>query len=441
MANKNIFCNVPWFHVNIRHDGTFEMCCTQRPNLKDDQGNPLFKHNIRNTTIAEWWNNDLIKQLRKNMLGDTPLPLCEGCYKDENSGNESYRLTHNWRSAIFTRQAFDESFEQSPHKIIFKEDGVADRMPIDFHIDLGSECNLACKFCHPEVSTRIATKFKSWGIWDQELRKEWVDDDALWERFLNELLDIKNLQSVHFMGGEPTLSPRLEQFVDFFLSRGRTNFSISFVTNGTRYLPRLVEKLANFKRIDIDISTESILDNNYYIRQGLDKELFRKNVSLYLSHRSPNFGVCLKPVVSALTVPTYPELIEFFYENDIITESNLCWEPVYLQIPVLPLSIRQSYMPKYEKLLAKLEKASKDSNADMVRSRMVENNAVSLYVELKSVYKMLQNPEPDNVEDLRKQLVYWLNKWDNDMGLDARVHYPEWTEFLESYGYNVSNKN
>jgi hypothetical protein len=243
------------------------------------------------------------------------------------------------------------------------------------------------------------------------------------------------------MGGEPTLSPRLEQFVDFFLSRGRTNFSISFVTNGTRYLPRLVEKLANFKRIDIDISTESILDNNYYIRQGLDKELFRKNVSLYLSHRSPNFGVCLKPVVSALTVPTYPELIEFFYENDIITESNLCWEPVYLQIPVLPLSIRQSYMPKYEQLLAKLEAANKDSNTDMVRSRMVENNAVSLYVELKSVYKMLQNPEPDNVEDLRKQLVYWLNKWDNDMGLDARVHYPEWTEFLESYGYNVSSKN
>lgn len=435
MANKNIFCNVPWFHVNIRHDGTFEMCCTQRPGLKDEQGKPLFSYNIRTTTIAEWWNSDLMKQLRKDTLGDKPMPLCEGCYKDEAHGNESYRLTQNWRSAIFTRQAFDESFEQSPHKIIFKEDGVADRMPVDFHIDLGSECNLACKFCHPEVSTRIATKFKSWGIWNQDLRKEWVDDDVLWDRFLNELLAIEKLQSVHFMGGEPTLSPRLEQFVDFFLERGRTDFSISFVTNGTKYLPRLVEKLANFKRIDIDISTESILDNNYYIRQGLNKELFKKNVSLYLSHRTPTFGVCLKPVVSALTVPTYPELIEFFYENNIITESNLCWEPVYLQIPVLPLSIRQSYLPKYERLLARLEAASKDGNTDMVRSRMSENNAVNLYVELKSVYNMLQAPEPDNVEDLRKQLVYWLDKWDVDLGLDARDHYPEWSEFLESYGY------
>jgi hypothetical protein len=48
---------------------------------------------------------------------------------------------------------------------------------------------------------------------------------------------------------------------------------------------------------------------------------------------------------------------------------------------------------------------------------------------------MLQAPEPADVDNLRKQLVYWLDKWDRDLGLDARDHYPEWTDFLIEYDY------
>lgn len=444
MANKNIFCNVPWFHLNIRHDGTFEMCCSQRSGSKNADGSAMFAHNIKTSTIAEWWNSSTMQGIRQQILSDKPLPTCAGCYKDDEHNNESYRLTQNWRSAIFTKQAFDQSFAESPHLKIFKEDGLYDGMPIDLHIDLGNECNLACKFCGPDVSTKIASKFKTWGLIDKDtvLRKDWAGDDAVWDRFCNEVLTIKNLQSVHFMGGEPTLSPRLADFLDFFISHNRTDFCISFVTNGTKFRYDLIDKLKKFKRVDIDVSIESILDNNYYIRQGLDKETFQTNVKLYLQEQTDNLFICLKPSISALSAPTYPELIEFFLDNNIITESNTCWDPAYMQIAVLPYAVKQSYLPKYERLLTKLEGLASSGNLDMVRSRMVDNNAVNLYKELKSVYNMLIAPELNNAEELRKELVYWLNKWDCDLKQDARDYYPEWSEFLEKYDYKkISNTN
>jgi pyruvate-formate lyase-activating enzyme len=431
VANKDIFCNVPWFHLHLNHDGGFGLCCVQQ---RDPQPNP---YNIHTHSIAEWYQGTVMTRYRQQMLGDTPMSVCTGCYKDEEFDNESYRLSQNWRSVIFTKQAFTESFKQSPHNELFREDGSYDGMPLDMHIDMGNECNLACKFCHPEFSSQIASKYKKWGIYDQDevLRRNWMTDDGVWDRFLKELLTIKNLQSVHFMGGEPTLSPRLEQFFDFFIQHGKTDFAVSFVTNGTRYRPELLEKMLKFKRVDLDISIESILDNNYYMRQGLDKELFTKNVKLYLSHRRENFAVCLKPVISALTAPTFPELIEFFLDNNIMMESNICWDPAYLQIATLPIDIRKGYLPKFENLLARLENLIGHTNTDMVRSRTEEKNVLNLYSELDTVYKMLQAPEPDNADELRKQLIYWLDKWDRELDLDARDHYPEWTDFLNAYDY------
>ena len=90
---------------------------------------------------------------------------------------------------------------------------------------------------------------------------------------------------------------------------------------------------------------------------------------------------------------------------------------------------------EFERVLAKLKAKIGDTNTDMVRSRTAEKHQLNLYSELDTVYKMLQAPEPLDVIKLRQQLVYWLDKWDKDQDLDARDHYPEWTEFLSDYGY------
>ena len=71
----------------------------------------------------------------------------------------------------------------------------------------------------------------------------------------------------------------------------------------------------------------------------------------------------------------------------------------------------------------------------MSQSREHGKNSINLYNELNSVYKMIQAPEMPNAEELKIELVKWMNKWDHHCNLDARDYYPEWTDFLEQYGY------
>ena len=443
---------MPWFHMKLTHDGNYSLCCNEQAPVFDGYAKqPLqIKSNIKTTSIREWYRSETMERYRQQMLGDQPLSECSGCYQDEQHGNDSYRYTHNWRSVIFTQQNFQQSFEQSPHYDIFMSkqqsqtlDSHYDGMPVDLHIDMGNECNLYCKHCNPSFSTQIAAKYKIWGILSKEdhhTRMNWMDDDEIWNRFLNELLGMKNLRSVHFMGGEPTMSPRLDDFLDFFIKNNHTNFAISMVTNGTRYSKELVEKFSKFFRVDIDISIESVLDNNFYIRQGLDKELFWENINKFLSHKSETFCICLKPTITVLTVPTFPALIEWMFDKNVVTENNTCWNPAYLRADVLPLEIRQSYFPEYKRVLAKLFDAiTEGQHTDMSQSREYGKNALNLYNELNSVYKMIQVPEPSDADALKKELVGWLNKWDHHCNLDARNYYPEWTNFLQNYDYKISD--
>jgi len=440
MANSKIFCNVPWFHLEIKQDGSFGLCCIQQEKNPDDLLIDPDIHNIKNLSIQEWYHSQVMKNYRMRILGDQPLIECSGCYKDEEYGNDSYRILQNWRSVLFTRDAFDDSFQQSPHYKIFQKSqsqGEYNGLPVDLHIGMGNECNLACKFCNPDTSTKVASKYKIWNLIDKpgSVRVNWMDDEQVWQRFCNELLSFKNLRSVHFLGGEPTISPRLEQFLDFFINNKKTDFAISFVTNGTKYCPDLIEKMKKFTRADIDISIESIKDNNYYLRQGLNKQLFTENVKKFLQDQDDKFHVCLKPVISALTVSTFPELIEYFFDNEIFSESNICYSPAYFQVAVIPFEIRKTYLEKYQRVLNKISSKETFSNTNLVQSRFKDTLANSLHNELMTAYNMIQQPEPENVESLQQEMVWWLSKWDKEFGHNAKDHYPEWKDFLDKYGY------
>ena len=116
-------------------------------------------------------------------------------------GGTSRRHRSNQKSVIFTKQAFDESFKQSPSYEHFKlsetQQGLTDTLPIDLHVDLGNYCNLACKMCYPIASTTIAVQHVQWGIESdrQYLGLDWTKDNDAWLRFLNELLTIPKLKN------------------------------------------------------------------------------------------------------------------------------------------------------------------------------------------------------------------------------------------------------
>jgi organic radical activating enzyme len=430
VANQKIFCNTPWYELHIYWDGSLGICCQEAHKLYNS-GN----YNIATMSIAEWFNSEPVRKFRQQILGNNTVSACARCTLEEQHNTSSRRIRSNQKSVIFTRSAFDHSFEQSPGRKHFVESGLTTTQPIDLHIDLGNYCNLACKMCNAQASSVIASQEVQWGIASsrQYLGTDWTKNQQVWDDFKQQLLNIPNLNNIHFMGGETLLTDRVEDLVDTMLAAQRFDICFSFVTNGTVLRPQLINKLSKFRRVGIEISIETIDEHNAYQRQGTDTKAVLRNIDQYQQLcNGTSITVTLRPAPSALTIGYYPSLLKYALDKKLVIKSNLCYEPEFLYAGVLPDNIKALYLGKYQQLLSEIE-----SVKDQIDYNTSDPNNYQLIVkeQAESCKSILQSPAPDNADQLLKQLVEHCRKWDQVYNMDARTLYPEWQELLDRHGY------
>ena len=385
-------------------------------------------------SIAEWFNSEPVRHFRQGVLGNHPVSACTRCYQEESMGGNSRRIKSNQKSVIF-RQAFSDSFEQSPGRRHFDELGITNTHPIDIHVDLGNYCNLACKMCNPQASSTIASQQVKWGIESsrQYLGTDWTQDEAVWNSFLQQLLTIPNLNNIHFMGGETLLTKRFEDLVDHMIAHDRLDLCFSFVTNGTVFRPELMAKLKRFRRVGIEVSIETVDAHNAYQRQGTDTDLVMANLARYQDVcNGTNITLTVRPAVSALTIGYFPGLLQHCLDHGLIVKSLLVIKPAYLDAAILPAKVKQQYIKNYQALIAKLDtiQVPVDYNTSD------PNNTATIVKEQAQMYiNVLSASEPDNSDELRRQMVDHCRRWDQVYGYDARALYPELTEVWDRYGY------
>ena len=389
-------------------------------------------HNIKETNLLEWHNSDTAKDFRKRILGDQPLPECRNCYKQEQHGLESMRIRENYKVAIFTEQAFDQSFEQSEWKKEFESN--TNKLPIDWHIDFGNECNLACKMCHPGASSKIANLYSQWDI-EYTKKSNWVNDEKSWRQFLSNIEMTTDLHRLHIMGGEPTVNKKFHSFIDWLISNSLTNFGFSFVTNGAKLDSELLAKLKNFREVDIEISVESTGPTNDYVRQGGNYIETWDTIERLTKHQTENFKIVLRSVPQLLTINTYHEYIIKASELNLSIQGIPCTWPEYLAVSVLPQDIRDSFKENYVNVKNSL---SIDGPVNTIAvGRDTSRLDQQLVRECDVMLSLLDSPSPDNVEQQRHTLIEWMMRWDKQFNFDARIFYPEYKHFFESYGYSV----
>jgi hypothetical protein len=207
---------------------------------------------------------------------------------------------------------------------------------------------------------------------------------------------------------------------------------ISFVTNGTVYKESLINKLRLFPRAGIEVSIESTGPTNAYTRQGTDTKQVLTNIDRYITN---GYDVTLRPAPSLLTAREYWQVIKLALDRRLIIKSNICTEPEFLNINVLPLEIRQSYRSNYEQLIADYnltDNLDKDYNeSDPGNYKQVAKNQIV------QILAMLNQPVPDNQKVLLTQLCQHIQAWDQVYNYNAVEVYPELAELLIRCGYNV----
>lgn len=434
--NKNIFCNTPWYELHIYWDGSLGICSQESRKLYDEADK---QYNIQRMTIKDWFNSEPVRNFRKKFSGNSKIAECTRCYLEESNDGNSRRLRTNQKSVLFTGDAFEESFVQSPGYPHFKlsqdNDGYTDTLPLDLHIDLGNVCNLACKMCRPEASSTIASQHVVWGIKSdrQFLGTDWTRNTEAWNKFKQECIELPGLNNIHFMGGETFLTDRFENFVDTMIEHKRFDLCFSFVTNGTVFRADLIEKLKLFRRVGMEVSIETLTPHNSYVRQGTDTELVLSNIKRYIAHcNNSSVTLALRPALSLLTVGNYITLLEYALEKQLIVKSNLCYKPNFLNIAMLPDAVKLQYQEPYRNMLTKFDDI--DFKFDYNVSDPHEYRQ-AIKQQLILCLNLLQTERPETADAELDNLVNHCKKWDDVYGYNALELYPELAEEFIKRGY------
>jgi organic radical activating enzyme len=438
VPNKKIFCNTPWYELHIYWDGGLGICCQEYHRLYSTEQKE--KYNISKISIADWFNSKPVKKMRMDMWGDKKLSLCKRCMQDEEVGVTSRRHKSNQKSVIFTKTAFEDSIEQSPHhdNFLYSKNnlGETQTLPIDLHVDLGNFCNLACKMCNPQASSKIAAQHVKWGN-DEDKKyvgSDWTQKEEVWNKFLQELLKMK-LQNIHFMGGETILTKRFHDFLNFMIEHKRFDLNFSFVTNGTIFDIELIKKLKFFQRVGIEVSIETVTEHNGYIRQGTDTKEVLANIEKYREHcDNDRISLTLRPAPGALTIGSYDTLLEYCLEKKLIIKPNVVYKPTFLNISVLPTDVRKVYLKKYYSLLKKYDLELLDIGLDFNESDPQQYKKI-IKLAITQAIGLLNSPTPANHNEELIRMVEHCKRWDNVYGYNATELFPELKDIFVKNGY------
>ena len=87
LIDSDRFCMIPWIHLHAWPDGRAYPCC-----LGEDAHHV---GNLKQQSMQTVWNDEPMREIRRNMLADQPSKQCTRCYEQEDAGFSSMRNNSN----------------------------------------------------------------------------------------------------------------------------------------------------------------------------------------------------------------------------------------------------------------------------------------------------------------------------------------------------------
>jgi len=135
----------------------------------------------------------------------------------------------------------------------------------------------------------------------------------------------KNIEEFYFAGGEPLLTDKHYDILEYLISIGKTNVKLKYNTNlsSLKYKNKSVIDLwKHFPNIQIGASLDSWGARAEYIREGTDWEIIKDNLRSIKQH-VPQVQLYITTVVSVFNVSTLPEFFNQMLESKIFNINNL----------------------------------------------------------------------------------------------------------------------
>lgn len=399
---KPVLCQAPLTAVLIDTNKGVRPCC-----VYDNE----YLGNIKEQTISSIIKGDKWQKLKQQMYDNVWPDPCLPCKERERVSGWSVRR-------LFQHGEFDITGWED-EKITYLE------------FNGSNICNLACLHCNAGFSSKWVAELKKtipiFNSYDKEKRKRlsWMDavivyDDDLAGRsskmhlpdpelILKNLkeLDLSNLRTINFKGGEPLLNSETITILEYLESQSiLKNITISISSNGTYINEKIIELFKKCKKIIMYISVDGVDDLFNYIRYGdakfetIEPTIAKLNeipyISIGISTAVMNYNI-----FNLVDIKNWIEKMSKKYDkvNNISGFSNCVADPKYLSLRTLTDPTRQKLVEFYSNLNAGrdfnevIQTLSSDYSGDEMHNQWIEytelmetvrgNNILDIVPELK----------------------------------------------------------
>jgi radical SAM protein with 4Fe4S-binding SPASM domain len=353
------FCRAAFGQLHISIGGDVKPCC--------EFTTPI--GNLQKQSLKNIWFSEPLAELRKKMLRGEPDSRCWKC--DEKEDADVYSLRDMYNAKDFLGNA--RYWSQAEHET---------DLPKALDLRFSNLCNLSCRTCGPEASTKWhsdATKLGWWGRNPQGLNETFASTAAAIET-LSPVLG--TIDEIYFAGGEPLLHDGHYAVLNELIRLGRTHVRLYYSTNLTSLHfgdKNVLPLWSRFKSVHLGASIDGYEKQGELIRQGLSWRRFTENVSIVRT-QCPHVRLRFAITVSALNVLSLPDLCEHLLAIEPTDGPrftfNILQEPRYYSIQILPPQMKLTAKRRLEDYGEKY--GLQDELAPIIRFMMFEDRTNEL---------------------------------------------------------------
>lgn len=272
ISRDQTFCSAPWTHIHIEPNGSASPCCISGSMRPEDAA----YGNLHTDTFAEVINGEGIKNLRKAFLNNERPPVCNNCWKREDTFGPDHSLRNN-----FNRYRFEERFITDT-----KPDGSFDDMEIlywDFRPS--NLCNFACLMCAETLSSGVWQLREELGLQHlfpnkfNGISKE--RSDEIFEAMKEQLDRHHSKTQIYFAGGEPLMIPEHHRILEYLIEKEYYDVRLLYNSNLSTLQYKSIDWVDVWKRFDhveMNASIDASGKPGEFQRLGSNWEVIRNNI-------------------------------------------------------------------------------------------------------------------------------------------------------------------
>jgi MoaA/NifB/PqqE/SkfB family radical SAM enzyme len=326
--SDSLYCAWADSGLALHNSGRALLCCHSRTYLDDDKGEKIYWHSHR---LGDAWNSPTRQEIKSALSQGQQHQNCQACWDEESAGRDSRRT--------LTNRQFSDLPESPPS-------------PALLDLKLGNTCNLACRTCWPEVSSKWYKDY--WTVYDQSntdyktYLNRWKsiqqsydkDNTILWDDLRTWLANVKYID---LFGAEPMLLDRLFDILRWAVANGHAmSQDLHINTNGTIWNTEYMAILTGFNQVNFDVSIDGIGTHYDYIRYGETWSVVDNNLNAFkaLATQFKNIQLCVCVTVSTLNVYYLDEIWKHLVDRGLQPFFNVVHMPEHTCIRAIPDSVK-----------------------------------------------------------------------------------------------------